>query len=349
VSFSDAREKKNDRQQEADETHPAAFSRDHKTFLKNIATRERPFKPPGVLQTTIQHGGRTFEVWRSSVADKNCAELLENMQVLVLLYIEGGSILELDDEEWTNRRWDVFFLYEKLPDDAYSCVGYSTLYRWYYFSKDVPDQTRVRLSQFLILPPYQREGHGSRFYDAIVQYYLDSHKVREITVEDPSEEFADLRDRRDFWRLNKDPDFHHVKLADVVAKKFPLAEVRSRAKMPERQFLRCLEMKLFQSLNVKEKRPYKQFRLLVKGRIYKQHADVLAQLDRLERIDKLDETYHHVEDDYKRLLLLMKQNRVEEAGDESGASKRSALDLAAGGENSRPKKRARVQDDEEEL
>jgi histone acetyltransferase 1 len=309
-----------------------------------MMTRDEPFAPPGVLQSKIHHGGRTFEVWRSSVDDERCAELLANMQILVLLYIEGGSPIELEDEEWSNKRWEVFFLYESTPKGVYSLIGYCTLYRYYYFSTNTADQTRVRLSQFLILPPYQREGHGSRFYDAIVQYYLGSPEVREITVEDPSEEFGDLRDRRDMLRLDEDADFHKVKLADVVSKKFPLKEVRLHAKMPERQFLRCLEMKLFQGLNVKEKRQYKQYRLIVKGRIYKQHSDVLAQLDRLERIDKLDETYHHVEDDYKRLLLLMKQNKVEEVGEENGASKRIALETA--GDDSRPSKRVRVQDEE---
>ncbi|KAA8907346.1 acyl-CoA N-acyltransferase [Sphaerosporella brunnea] len=328
----------------------SAFSGDHDGYVKYLQRREVPFRPPGVLQTTFDHNGRRFEVWRSNINDTNCAQLLANMQILVLLYIEGGSPIDLNDEVWSNQRWEVFFLYEKMLDDTYAFIGYCTLYRWYFFDKAIPNQTRVRLSQFLILPQYQREGHGSRFYDAIIQYYLDSPKVREITVEDPSEEFADLRDRRDMLRLGKDPDFLNVKLADVVSKKFPIKEMRACAKMPERQFLRCLEMQLFQGLNVKDKKQYKQYRLIVKGRIYKQHSDLLAQLDRLERIDKLDETYRHVEDDYQRLLLLMKKSSVQEAGevDKSGkAPKRIAQESVATAASSRPTKKVRVQDAED--
>ncbi|KAA8895339.1 acyl-CoA N-acyltransferase [Sphaerosporella brunnea] len=309
----------------------SAFSGDHDGYIKYLQSREVPFRPPGELQTTFDHNGRRFEI-------------------LVLLYIEGGSPIDLNDEVWSNQRWEVFFLYEKLLDDTYAFIGYCTLYRWYFFDKATPDQTRVRLSQFLILPQYQREGHGSRFYDAIIQYYLDSPKVREITVGDPSEEFADLRDRRDMLRLGKDPDFLNVKLADVMSKKFPIKEMRARAKMPERQFLRCLEMQLFQGLNVKDKKQYKQYRLIVKGRIYKQHSDLLAQLERLERIDKLDETYRHVEDDYQRLLLLMKKSSVQEAGevDKPGkAPKRIAQESVATAASSRPTKKVRVQDAED--
>jgi histone acetyltransferase 1 len=54
--------------------------------------------------------GKNYEIWRSSVDDVRCRELLDNVQVLVLLYIEGGSYINLEDEEWTNQRWEVFFL-----------------------------------------------------------------------------------------------------------------------------------------------------------------------------------------------------------------------------------------------
>lgn len=82
-------------------------------------------------------------------------------------------------------------------------------------------------------------------------------------------------------------------------------------------------MELLRKLNKKDPKQYKQYRLLVKSRIYKQNRDLLVQLDRLERIDKLEETYLHVEDDYFRQLGKLKVggpvdsgNRDEEASDE---------------------------------
>lgn len=324
---------------EANWVWKAAFERSPEEFITDIkaAHRSKAFTPPGTLHSTYSSSGRTYEIWRSSVDGADCQRVLENMQFLVQLYIEGGQAIDLDDEEWSNKRWEVFFLYHRNEkENTYLFVGYCTLYRYYYFHSLVSGQARVRLSQFIILPPYQREGHGSRFYDAIVRYYLNSSEVREITVEDPSEEFGDLRDLQDMIRLNRDKDFQSVKLVDVATKKFPVKEVRERAKMPERQFLRCLEMQLLQGLNRKDKKAHKMFRLLVKGRIYRQQVDVLAQLARLDRIDKLDETFHHVEDDYLRLLENLKKKPLDEEDDAKGKRVGPPSPIE------RPSKRARV-------
>lgn len=38
----------------------------------------------------------------------------------------------------------------------YAFIGFATLYAFLYF----PDKIRMRISQFLILPIYERQGHG---------------------------------------------------------------------------------------------------------------------------------------------------------------------------------------------
>ncbi|KAF8245017.1 acyl-CoA N-acyltransferase [Wilcoxina mikolae CBS 423.85] len=321
------------------EVLPESFSQDPAFYFNSLRTRNKSFIPPGVLHTSFHHAGRSYELWRSSVVDAQCSELLGNMQLLVLLYIEGGSVIDLEDEEWSNRRWEVFFLYEKHPDHLYCFIGYCTLYRYYIFNKQLANQSRIRLSQFLILPPFQRKGLGSRFYDYIIQHYLNAPEVREITIEDPSQEFGDLRDRRDLLRLEKETDFHTMKVSTFMSKKKPLSELRERMKMPIRQFHRCTEMKLLWNLNMKDRKERKAFRLILKSRIYKQHSDVLAQLDRLDRIQKLNETYHQVENDYKRLLQAMKHNRVEDADDDGRKPKRMTQQCE---EKTQSLKRARV-------
>lgn len=102
----------------------------------------------------------------------------------------------------------------------------------------------------------------------------------------------------------------------------------------------------------KRDKQWKMYRLIVKGRVYKQNRDVLAQLDRLERVDKLEETYFHVEDDYQRLLNRANHSRTEE--DENSANERntgrnkrnSDVDEEEEAEEVemgvRPKKRARI-------
>jgi histone acetyltransferase 1 len=315
-----------------------SFSQSTTEFISSLKARKTPFTPPGVLQSTIVLGGKSYEIWRSSIIDKKCRDLLSNIQIFVLLYIEGGNSLALDDEEWTNERWDVFFLYERTPH-GYGFIGYSTVYCYFYFDINNSDLSRVRLSQFIILPPYQRAGLGSRFYDEIFHVYLQSAEVREITVEDPSEEFSDLRDRCDMARLGLDKDFKAINIAIIMQKPRPmLNQLRERFKMPCRQFLRCVEMKLLRDIDTTDKKAHKAYRLFVKSRIYKQHIDVLSQLDRLERIDKLDETFHHQEDDYKRLLTMMESTSVVEVQDDIPSTKRvhEAVD------RSKPVKRAKL-------
>ncbi|KAH0603481.1 uncharacterized protein H6S33_007803 [Morchella sextelata] len=326
-----------------------AFKSDLKTFQNTLANKTAPFTPPGSLLHTSTHLDTTYEIWHANLSDPLCQDLLSRIQILILLFIEGGTFITLDDDEWSQKRWDIFFLYAKSPSNEYSFIGYSTVYRYYYFSPSVENLARARLSQFLILPPYQRQGHGSRFYDALIAHYLEDPATLEITVEDPSESFADLRDLRDLGRLQTGGAFKGLTLTAVSKKDFPLEAVRKAAKMPERQFARCVEMALLQDLQEKDgkksderkrkDRNWKMFRLVVKGRIYKQNRDTLAQLDRLERIDKLEETYFHVEDEYKRLLESVKNGRAIE--DKEGIEKRAneeeeEMDMG------RPKKKARV-------
>ena len=73
-------------------------------------------------------------------------------------------------------------------------------------------------SQFVVLTPYQRQGHGCTFFDyiefrihlilhsaklykAIYQFTCRSPKIAELTVEDPAEAFEDLRDKNDLQML----------------------------------------------------------------------------------------------------------------------------------------------------
>ena len=83
-----------------------------------------------------------------------------------------------------------------------------------------PLDTPLFPSQFVIVPPYQHQGHGCQsspfvcalfflaltpvaaaLYNAIYQYVLTQPAVVELTVEDPAEAFEDLRDRNDLAML----------------------------------------------------------------------------------------------------------------------------------------------------
>src|SRR5438034_4956109 len=111
--------------------------------------------------------------------------------------------------------------YEKMEPPTptaspYSIVGYSTTYRWYFYHKSAAERSKVsnapfpfqpvsisqipsrlRVSQFLILPPHQLSGHGSHLYRTIHSASLSDPTIYELTVEDPNEAFDALRDTND--------------------------------------------------------------------------------------------------------------------------------------------------------
>lgn len=68
------------------------------------------FTPPGQLFNTYSLGGKVYEVWHASLLNDSCKEILDNMQIFVLFFIEGASLLDIKDDVWANRRWDVYFL-----------------------------------------------------------------------------------------------------------------------------------------------------------------------------------------------------------------------------------------------
>jgi histone acetyltransferase 1 len=191
---------------------------------------------------------------------------------------------------------------------------------------------RSRISQFVILPPFHGGGNGSRFYNSIFDYYHQESQTIEITVEDPNEAFDDMRDLNDLARLRKVPEFAALRINPKAAPRAKglvprnisdaniTSKLRKDLKIAPRQFARLVEMQLLstiptgirQSLFVErpsklpdheaKKKEYRLWQLLTKQRLYRHNKDSLMQLDRAERIDKLEDALGNVEADYARLL-----------------------------------------------
>ena len=66
--------------------------------------------PPGQLFNSYTLDTKTYEIWHAPLLNDACKEILSNMQILVLCLIEGASVIDVDDEIWANRRWDIYFL-----------------------------------------------------------------------------------------------------------------------------------------------------------------------------------------------------------------------------------------------
>lgn len=262
---------------------------------------------------------------------------------------------------------------------AYTLAGYSTAYCLFFYDSDRPNYyqlpepspaagenndddrspytdtslgsllpARQRISQFLILPPYQSSGHGSYLYNSMMSYFLPQSIICEISVEDPNESFDDLRDINDLIRLRHDKQgFSSLRIN--VDTKLPgsqttplptsslldqqtLSSLQKSSKMAPRQFARMVEMHLLDKIPMRHRsmarisrkdratdewdRAYYFWRLLVKQRLYKHNKELLAQLELEERVEKLEETLNGVERDYVRLLeaVAKREKKIEGTG-----------------------------------
>lgn len=328
-----------------------------KTAIFDAAIQDSSYtswKPPGDLWKTIQSGNQTYEVWKGNLADLAVQKTVKRIQILVSFFIEGGTPIELKEPEWSLRRWTVFFLYHKkkvCPNvPPYIFMGYSTIYQYFFVEPArVPSKVetlnfnlpfqhlslsllpcRSRISQFIILPPFQSGGNGSRFYNAIFDYYLKDNQTVELTVEDPNEAFDDMRDLNDLARLRMIPEFVKIKLNSSltvsknseipreIVNTSALEDLRKSIKIAPRQFNRVFEMQLLSQLSSPQndlktgdpsknepksnRHDYRLWKLLVKSRLFHHNRDSLIQLDYADRIEKLEQTLWNVENDYQRLL-----------------------------------------------
>ncbi|MCJ1310595.1 histone acetyltransferase 1 [Agyrium rufum] len=395
-----------------------AFVGSREAYLARVSdVKDMPkFRPPGAVVKTYTRAGRRFEIWcaelsaRAGPNNPSAIELIQNMQILVSLFIEAGTPIYLDDPIWTIARWRVFFVYEVVASTSgspYHFAGYSTSYRFLtyepsdktfdttspkliasgkHLSFGLPAQDpisissvpcRSRISQFLILPPHQKMSHGTHLYNAMVDTFLADPATIEITVEDPSEAFDDLRDYCDFARLRSTGALNRIKFNTVLDPKTSskrigvrvpssklldkplLHSIRKQHKIAQRQFDRLVEIYLLSKISKSARtggtmrltqrgrasdpddRAYYYWRLLVKQRIYKKNKDILFQLDRLDRIDKLEETMAGQQDDYERLLEAMGSNPATEEA-EMVDTGRAKTERRSGG------KRKMVDEDEDE-
>ncbi|KXN82637.1 Histone acetyltransferase type B catalytic subunit [Leucoagaricus sp. SymC.cos] len=334
---------------------PSGYYTDESEFEKRVEEDATAFKPCGELiylysrpapgkgkgkniatSKSNAEDDVTFEVYHTNKTTWDTPGFREyhrRMQLFILLYIEAGSYIVEDEDSW-----EFVVLYErrKRPGSDVSThhfVGYSSLYGFYHF----PEKTRLRLSQFVITPPYQKQGHGSQLYKAIYQYVLSKPHIAELTVEDPAEAFEDLRDKNDMEMLQNHEQFIREAYGTAQstggrvggigragksgrggaaqskgklgppADKAWVEEWRKDLKIAGRQFHRLVEMLILLRLDPHDAGALKAYRLQVKERLYRFNFEVLVQLDKQERLEKLEETFQSVCDDYARILGLLRR------------------------------------------
>ncbi|KAM0249030.1 hypothetical protein ACHAQJ_009198 [Trichoderma viride] len=358
------------------------------------------WSPPGELHDAFEGPDGQYEIWKGSLVDPAVKQLNSRIQILVRLLIDGGTYIGQDPESDSSAldlsdadRWTFFFLYrkQKSVDDpeksSYTFVGYATVYRFFYFQPPPTPPTspaenwelptghmdlaklpcRSRLSQFIILPPFQGKGSGAHLYNTVFKYYHSHPETHEFTVENPNEAFDDLRDSCDLGFLRTMPEFNelHLDTKVTVPKSGPLPpliagaenleKIRLQAKIAPRQFSRVLEMHLMSQLppsvrptmslddvvpspTAADKHKEKLWQLIVKQRLYRHNKEVLSQIDVAQRIEKLSDTLGSVELEYARLLAA--HDRAMKHSNPSNGKRKLEASLAEASSS----KKARVED-----
>ncbi|CAN6652149.1 histone acetyltransferase type B catalytic subunit [Trichomonascus vanleenenianus] len=282
---------------------------------KKAAAKERvKFKVPGTRIAHFTRHGEEFVIYKTSYSEAR--KLVLRMRIFVLLFIEAGSYLEEEDDKW--ELYLVYNIKDKEPFFAGFCSVYP--YFWYKdsethneMSKEWP--VRKRISQFVVLPPFQEMNVGGSLYDALFNEFLKDDRVREVTVEDPNERFDDLRDRCDLARLARRQVWESAALRTTQSIEPEwLSTMCAKEKMAPRQFNRCVEMALLSKIQGPIPLAYELF---VKRRLYQHNYEALRDLPKDERVSKLDEVLSNVIEDYRRLLA-----KVDMSGDKHGKKRR---------------------------
>ncbi|KAG5373132.1 Histone acetyltransferase type B catalytic subunit [Yarrowia sp. C11] len=296
------------------------------------------FKPVGEDVGSFSADGEKYTVYRSTLDDPETLKLHMRLRIFVLLFIEAGSFIDNEDD-----RWEIYFVYNSNNE----IVGFSTVYCYWFLEPSVKQEKapkdasleqlkkqpfsptlRKRISQFVILPPHQGKGIGGHLYSLLFRRFHADPNVYEVTVEDPSEAFDDLRDRCDLkwltdqgfssevFKMLQTTSAQGTKPGEVVVGKSKivagefwtqwLEERRMKYKMVDRQFYRCFEMILLACLEVpspSKKRNFKDSRLFIKKRVFMRNKEFLEDMESNAMVmSKLQETYESMVEDFTRIM-----------------------------------------------
>ncbi|XP_045376877.1 histone acetyltransferase type B catalytic subunit isoform X1 [Camelus bactrianus] len=307
---------------------PPGFCTNTSDFL-SLLEKEVDFKPFGTLLHTYSvlspTGGEnfTFQIYKADMTCRGFREYHERLQTFLMWFIETASFIDVDDE-----RWHYFLVFEKYNKDGatlFATVGYMTVYNYYVY----PDKTRPRVSQMLILTPFQGQGHGAQLLETVHRYYIASPSVLDITeavgveprtscmpstcstaelyplspinsslkAEDPSKSYVKLRDFV-LVKLCQDlPCFSREKLMQGFSEDMAI-EAQQKFKINKQHARRVYEILRLLVTDMSDAEQYRSYRLEIKRRLispYKKKQRDLAKMRKCLRPEELTNQMNQIE------------------------------------------------------
>jgi len=299
---------------------PEGYYSNLEEFIKKLPEQDS-FTPMGEKIHSYTMGDVEYEVLHGTILTPRLKDYHEKLQAFILWYIDAASYIDTDDE-----KWNFYLLFQKKKgplNPIYSIVGYMTVYHYYAY----PNKFRPRVSQMLILPPFQRRGHGVRLLEAVSKQYMGNSEAIDITVEDPSDDFVRCRDYIDCKNCMELDVFAKEKLLKGYNKE--MHEVAfAKFKISKQQSRRVYEILRLRITDTENEDAMREYRLNVKNRLnipyQKQARDMKKLLNNLtpeefrsamigqsneERMQRLEDHFKILEEEYTRVIERLSNDR----------------------------------------
>lgn len=264
-----------------------------------------PAPPVGeVVHTyTRQSAGEqvAFEVRRATFAEAAARELNSRITSLLLLFVDGASSIDESDHKWLTLT-----CYERRAAGPPRVVGYTTVYP---FSVVLPGGVglveRFRLSQILVLPPYQRGGHGAELLNCVYREAM-ARGSHEVAIEDPGP---------DMMRCQLSTNVHNAASAGLLADassfvwqcKDKFVTVARKALLLAAPAATALfELCMLALLDQTDDEALRAFRLALKSRLFKEDEQLLE----LEVDARKEELALRYEECFERYSVVLATPRV---------------------------------------
>ncbi len=263
---------------------------DRKLFEQKLLEQQAFEIPAKVFETTVR-GDKEYQAYLvEDITKKDFARFNFKMQIFLKFFIETSSFIEADD-----AMWKVAFLVEKVRTahqaDTRTFVGYLSYYPFYRRL----DQYRVRISQQLILPVFQRKGLGSYLLSVpasdqkIYQKHQADPNCYEFTVEEQSDGFQLMRDSLDLKMLLERNAFDFLAQKDQPLLREPkaiydtsrklnkelLEKIHKDTKLSKAQISRVFDLALYCSIDRSDKSAEVAFEGFLKKKLERLNSQLL--------------------------------------------------------------------------
>jgi len=268
---------------------PDSFTTNKDEFVREL-TEENNFHPIGEkIHSFMKEDGnglvRNYEVYRCDESTPGFRKYHERLQAWIMFYIDAASYIDIDDDSW---RFSLLFeKYKEEGRDRFAIAGYTTVYEYYAYGREM-NRKRPRISQMLVLPPFQKQGLGSELLSTVYKTYWKDDKVVDITVEDPSDNFVRLRDAVDTRNCMKLPAYNRVNVWAGFSEEMAQTAA-TELKLCKKQARRIYEIVRLHYTDLSDPAAYRNYRVDVKRRLNIPYQKEKSQLSKLEKALKPEE------------------------------------------------------------